>query len=127
MSWRMPSVMIKLCSIPSETVTIGVIYSLKSGGYRAFYRWLSKNWRRLFTKLPELIRLLRLLGHYRLLTDRFLRKSSFFTVMDSFGIETIHPIREERSHDQVGKKGKTNHRWIVGVKWCPLVNNRGEV
>jgi hypothetical protein len=47
--------------------------------------------------------------------------------MDSFGIETIHPIREGRSLDQVGKKGKSNHRWIVGVKWCPLANNRGEI
>jgi hypothetical protein len=25
---------------PSETVTIGVIYALKGGAYRAFYRWL---------------------------------------------------------------------------------------
>ena len=28
---------------PSETITIGVIYVLKSGGYHAFYRWLSKS------------------------------------------------------------------------------------
>lgn len=112
---------------PSETVTIGAMYALKGGGYRAFYRWLSKNWRHLFPKLPERSRLLRLLGHYRTLTDRFLQKPSFFTVMDSFGIEMIHPIREGRSPDQVGKKGKSNHRWIVGVKWCPLINNRGEV
>lgn len=48
----------------------------KSGGYRAFYRWLSQNC---------------------------------------------------RSSAQVGKKGKSNHHWIVGVKWCPLVNARSEV
>jgi hypothetical protein len=112
---------------PSETVTIGVIYALKGGAYRAFYRRLMWNWRHFFPNLPELSRLLRVLGHYRSLTDRFLRKLSFFTVMDSFGIETIHPIREGRSCDQVGKKGKSNHRWIVGVKWCPLINNNGEI
>lgn len=102
---------------PSETGTIGVIYALKGGGYRAFYRWLSQNWRYFFPKLPEQRRLRRILGHYRSLTDRFLRKPSFVTVLDSFGMETMHPIREGRSPNQVGKKGKSNYRWIVGVKW----------
>jgi hypothetical protein len=27
----------------------------------------------------------------------------------------------------VGKKGKSNGRWIVGVKFCPLVNGAGRV
>jgi hypothetical protein len=111
---------------PSEVVTIGVIYALKGNGYRAFYRWLSENWGHLFPKLPEVTRLLRLLAQYRHLARRFLKQSSLFTVMDSFGIELIHPMREGRSQQQLGAKGISNHRWIVGVKYCLLINDAGE-
>ncbi len=40
--------------------------------------------------------------------DGFLAQPSFFTVIDSYGIELIHPIREGRSEQQVGKKGNSN-------------------
>jgi hypothetical protein len=112
---------------PSEIVTIGLLYALKGNGYRAFYRWLSNNWRHFFPKLTECSRLLRLLATYEHLTDRWLQEPTFFTVMDSYGIELIHPIREGRSDKQVGGKGKSNHRWIIGIKLVPLLNNRGEV
>lgn len=110
---------------PSEVVAIGVLYALKGNGYRAFYRWLSANWRHLFPKLPSVSRLLRLLANEAYLAERFLAQPSFFTIMDSFGIELIHPIREKRSQAQVGRKGKSNHRWIVGVKYCLLINEDG--
>jgi hypothetical protein len=35
-------------------------------------------------------------------------------VADSYGIELIHPMREGRSEKQIGKKGKSNHRFLVG-------------
>lgn len=111
---------------PSEVVTIGVIYALKGNGYRAFYRWLDANWRHLFPKLPDITRVLRLLAHHCHLARRFLKQPSLFTVMDSFGIELIHPIREGRSQQQLGAKGKSNHRWIVGIKYCLLINDVGE-
>jgi len=28
---------------PSEVVTIGILFALKSGSFRAFYRWLSRD------------------------------------------------------------------------------------
>lgn len=39
-------------------------------------------------------------------------------MIDSFGVEIIHPVREKRSKQsqQVSKKGKSNKRWIVGRK-----------
>jgi len=46
----------------SEIVTIGLLFSLKGGRYRAFYRWLNANYRALFPKLPDVTRLLRLLN-----------------------------------------------------------------
>jgi hypothetical protein len=37
----------------------------------------------------------------------------------------IRPIREGRSPQQIGRKGVSNHRWIVGGKLCLLVNQYG--
>ncbi len=112
---------------PSEIVTIGLIFSLKGGKYRPFYRWLKTNYGHWFPKLPEQSRLLRLLRDYSRFTERFLKQVSFFTVLDTFGIELIHPRREGRSSQQLGRKGKSNGRWIVGIKIAWLVNDAGEV
>jgi hypothetical protein len=111
---------------PSEVVTIGVMYAIKGNGYRAFYRWLLWNWHSFFPKLPDVSRLHRNLAFYSKLTNEFLEDPSFFTIMDSYGIELIHPIREDRSLNQVGAKGKSNHRWIVGIKYCLLINKDGQ-
>ena len=46
------------------------------------------------------------------------------SVIDSYSIELIHPIREGRNPSQVGKKGLSNRRWIVGVKLCWLVTHK---
>src|SRR5215510_7930357 len=43
-------------------------------------------------------------------------------VVDRYGIELIHPMREGRSPAQIGKKRQSNHRWIVGGKLCFLLN-----
>jgi hypothetical protein len=112
---------------PSEVVTIGLLFSLKGGRYRAFYRWLNSNYRSFFPRLPELTRLLRLLRDYAPLVEGLLAQPSLFTVIDTYGIELIHPRREGRSKKQIGKKGKSNGRWIVGIKLAWLINNEGEV
>jgi hypothetical protein len=39
----------------------------------------------------------------------------------------MHPIREGRSPQQIGRKGLSNHRWMVGGKLCLLVNQYGLV
>jgi hypothetical protein len=46
-------------------------------------------------------------------------------VADSYGIELLHPRREGRSPAQIGKKGQSNHRWIVGGKLCFILNQWG--
>ena len=112
---------------PSEIVTLGLLFSLKGGRYRAFYRWLNANYRALFPKLPDVTRLLRLLKSRAYYTDEFLDDPTFFTVADTYGIELIHPRREGRSPEQVGKKGLSNGRWIVGIKLGWLINNKGKV
>jgi len=48
-------------------------------------------------------------------------------VIDTYGIELLHPMREGRCLQQVGRKGLSNHRWIVGGKLCLLLNQWGLV
>jgi len=112
---------------PSEVVTLGVLFALKGGGTRAFYRWVSRDWRGLFPALPERTRLLRLFATHRQWTEIFLAVPSVLGVIDSYGIELLHPMREGRSAQQIGRKGKSNHRWIVGGKLCLLLNQLGLV
>jgi hypothetical protein len=112
---------------PSEVVTIGLLFSLKGGRYRSFYRPLQANYGYFFPALPHLSRLLRLLRDYASLTVELLAQPSFFTVVDTYGIELIHPRREGRSKRQIGKKGISNGRWIVGIKLAWLINDAGEV
>jgi hypothetical protein len=112
---------------PSEIITIGILFSLKGGRFPAFYRWLYGDWLPLFPQLPECTRLLRVLAQYEPLTDLFLVEPEAESIIDSYGVELLHPVREGRSPQQIGEKGKSNHRWIVGVKMCWLVTPLGKV
>lgn len=112
---------------PSETVTLGILFALKGVGNRAFSRWLSRDWRPLFPPLPERSRFFRLLVTHRTWTDEFLAPPSVLGVVDSYGVELLHPMREGRSAQQIGRKGKSNPRWIVGGQLCLLLNKRGLV
>ena len=112
---------------PSEIVTLGVLFALKGVGNRAFYRWLERDYRPLFPKLPERTRLFRLFAGHQAWTKRFLVQPSLLSVIDSYGIELIHPVREGRSEQQIGRKGLSNRRWIVGGKLCFLLNHLGQV
>ena len=85
---------------PSEVVTIGILFALKGGYFRAFYRWLARDYAPLFAGLPHRTRLQRLLLSHQQWCDQLLAEPSFFTVIDSYGIELIHPIREKRSPKQ---------------------------
>lgn len=112
---------------PSEIVTLGLLFALKGGGNRAFYRWLSRDYHALFPQLPERTRLFRLFNSQQQELQRFKAEPSLLGVMDSYGIELLHPRREGRSAQQIGRKGSSNRRWIVGGKLCLLLNHLGLV
>ncbi len=112
---------------PSELVTLAVLFALKGVGPRAFYRWLVRDYRPLFPKLPHRTRLFRLFATHRAWADAFLAGPTVLGVADSYGIELLHPMREGRSAQQIGRKGKSNHRWIVGGKLAYLVNQLGVI
>jgi len=110
---------------PSEVVTLALLFSLKGVGNRAFYRWLKGNYLHLFPRLPERTRPFRLFNSHRKWVDCFMAEPSLIGVIDTYGIELIHPRREGRSPKQIGRKGLSNKRWIVGGKLCLLLNCLG--
>jgi len=112
---------------PSEVVTLGLLHALKGGGNRPFYRWLTRDYRPLFPRLPERTRLFRLLKTHQDWTQAFLVAPTVLGVIDTYGIELIHPRREGRSPQQIGRKGVSNHRWIVGGTLCLLLTQWGLV
>jgi len=101
------------------------LHALKGVGNRAFYRWLTRDYRPLFPRLPERTRLFRLFRTHQDWTQVFLAAPTVLGVIDTYGIELIHPMREGRSPQQIGRKGLSNHRWIVGGKLCLLLNQWG--
>ena len=76
---------------PSEVVTLGLLHALKGGGNRAFYRWLTRDYRVLFPRLPERTRLFRLFMTHQDWTQTFLAAPTVLGVIDTYGIELLHP------------------------------------
>jgi hypothetical protein len=112
---------------PSAIVTLGLLYALKGGGQRAFYRWLTRDYRALFPFLPERTRLFRLLTSHQDWTRRFLAAHTVLGVADTYGSAFVHPWREGRNPVPLGAKGLSNHRWIVGGKLAVVLNKWGLV
>jgi hypothetical protein len=110
---------------PSEVVTLALLYALSGKGQRAFWRWLTGDYQPLFPRLPHRSRLFRLFNSHQSYIEQFMSDPSFMGVIDSYGIELIHPVREGRKPLQLGRKGISNHRWIVGGKLCYLLNHLG--
>jgi hypothetical protein len=110
---------------PSEVVTLGLLHALKGVGNRPFYRWLTRAYRPLFPRLPERPRLFRLLTTPQDWTRPVLAAPTGLGVIDTYGIELIHPRRAGRSPQQIGRTGLSNHRWIVGGKLGLLLNQWG--
>jgi len=95
------------------------------GGHGPFSRWLTRDYLVLFPQVPERTRLARLFKTHTAWTARFLAAPTVLGVADSSGIELIPPMREGRSPAQIGKKGQSNHRWIVGGNLCCILNQWG--
>jgi hypothetical protein len=110
---------------PSAVVTLGLLHALQGVGNRPFYRWLMRDYRALFPHLPERTRLFRLFKTHYDWTQPFLATPTILGIIDTYGIELIHPMREGRSPQQIVRKGLSNHRWIVGGKLCLVVNQYG--
>ena len=40
---------------PSEVVTLALLFAIKGGGTRAFYRWLTRDYQALFPQVPSVV------------------------------------------------------------------------
>jgi hypothetical protein len=112
---------------PSEVVTIGILFALKGGHFRAFYRWLKRDYDALFGGLPDRTTIARNLLTSQHLCDALLELPSVLNVIDSYPIELLFPIRAGRTKQQVGKKGRDKGRWSIGMKLCWVLNTYGQV
>lgn len=112
---------------PSEVVTLGLLFTLKGVGNRAFYRWAVRDLLPLFPHLPERTRLFRLFSAHIEWTERFMAEPTVLGLADSFGIELLHPRRKGRSPNQIARFGRSNHIWILGCKVCAVLNKWGLV
>src|SRR5438445_10474219 len=74
---------------PSEVVTLGLLHALKGVGNRPFYRWLTRDYRALFPRLPEGTRLFRLLKTPQDWTQVFLAAPTVLGVIDTYRIDLI--------------------------------------
>ncbi|MCX7643621.1 MAG: hypothetical protein N2116_07440 [Armatimonadetes bacterium] len=100
-------------------------FTIKGLGERKFYLWLKGNFFHPFPKLPERTRIFRLSKSHQDWTERFMEEPTILGIADTYGIELINPIREGRSKRQIGKKGKSNHLWMIGGKVCVVLNKFG--
>jgi hypothetical protein len=109
----------------SELVTIGILFALKGGYFRTFYPWLERDYGDWFGDgtLPERTHLQRLLKTHRNWYNLLLSEPTFFTVIDSYPIELLFPIRQGRSEQQIRKMGRDKGRWSIGIKLCWLLND----
>jgi hypothetical protein len=112
---------------PSEVVTLALLFAIKGAGNRAFYRWVARDYLHLFPALPERTRLFRLFATHQEWSARFMADPTLLGVADTYGIELLHPWRYKRTTHQIGRKGFSNHKWIVGGKLCLLLNKWGLV
>jgi hypothetical protein len=112
---------------PSEIVTLALLFALKGVGPCAFDRWVRHNYGSWFPRLPDRTRLFRLVEVHHDWADFFLADPTVLGVADSYGIELRHPWREDRADRQIGAKGMSNHRWIVGAKFAYIVNQCGVI
>jgi hypothetical protein len=57
----------------------------------------------------------------------FSPKPNLLGIIDSYGIELVHPIRKGRTANGWAETGISNHRRIVGGKLCLSVNHLGQI
>jgi len=81
-----------------------MLFVLEGSAFRSFYRWLERDYAQLFGGLPERTRLLRAWRAHQAAPRVFLADPTFFTVIDTYGSELIHPWRYGRSHSRWARR-----------------------
>jgi len=85
---------------PSEVVTIGILFALKGGHFRAFYRWLSRDFDQLFGGLSDRTALARPLRDQQGYSDCLLAQPSLLNVADNYPIECCFQCAKDVAHSK---------------------------
>jgi hypothetical protein len=110
---------------PRAVVTLGLLQALKGGGNRACSHWLTRAYRTLVPRRPERTRLFRLFVTQQDWTQVCWAAPTGLGSIAPYGIALIHPRRDGRSPQPIGRQGVSKHRWIVGGKLCLGLNQWG--
>jgi hypothetical protein len=78
----------------SAVVPLALLYALKGGGTRAFYRWLRRDSQALFPQVPKRTRLCRLFKTHTAWTAHCLAAPTVLGVADTYGIAFIEGVSE---------------------------------
>lgn len=109
---------------PSEIVTLALLFALKGGEWPGLLPLVASRRRRLVSG-PA--RAHPLFAAHRDWGEYVLAHPTTLGVIDSSGIALVHPWREHRTDGQLGTKGLSNHRWIIGGKLVYVVNQLGQI
>src|SRR2546430_5170611 len=74
---------------PSEVVTLGLLHALTGVGNRPFYRWLTRDYRALFPRIPERTRLFHLFRTHHAWTESFSAAQASRTIA---GLSAAHCV-----------------------------------
>src|SRR5258708_1105980 len=91
---------------PTELLPIAFLLAPKRGSFAPFIAGSSAINEHLFAGQPDRTPLLRFLATHQTWTRHLLAQLSFFTVIDSYPIELLFPIRQGRSPQRVARKVK---------------------
>lgn len=111
---------------PSEIVTLALLKQMTGKAYRRLLGWLKNTG--LFPNLPDYTRLCRLFHHYQPAIEVLSRQIGKWNwhVIDSKACRVVHPIREGRSLDWLGKT-KSKGQWVVGIRVVIIVSPQGDI
>ena len=104
---------------PSELVTIGILYSLKGGYFRAFYRWLERDYGDWFGdgSLPERTRLQRLLKTHKDWCELLLiQLSSLLWIVTR--LNCSFPSERGVASSRLAKRGQTKDAGVSGSSFA---------
>ena len=100
---------------PSEVVTLGLLHALKGGGNRAFYRWLTRDYRPLFPRLPERTRLFRLLTTHQDWTRAFLAAPTVLEGLTPMALSASTPCAKATAHTRSAVKACRTIAGLLGA------------
>ena len=89
---------------PSEIATLGLLPRPQRRGQPCMLSLVDARLPAVVPSLPERTRLFRLFRTHQDWTQVFLAAPTVLGVIDTYGIELIHPMREGRSPHQIGRK-----------------------